>query len=782
MNTFDQPDLARALFEEIGDALFLLDPDTDRLVEVNPVATRLTGFSRAELLRVPATYLFRFEGAGGRERLRGAFTKTIAFHNQDGFLLRTRGDGAWIPVNLTVSRLHVRPKPLGLIIARDDQERRAAFNQTRRVEAELRKVLAGAPAALWSAERSPGPDVELGWQFRYVSPLLAKLAGRPADYFDHPLKWAEAVHPHDREAYRAALRKLLTGSDTEAEQVYRVRTPEGETRWVRDRLHMVRDQSGWPTRLDGCLVDVTEQHEAEDALRQNEQRFRALVEKSRDGIILMDEQGVIRYATPAVRLIHGFDPAELVGRHGFELIHPDDRPLARETLARVLASPGEAVPATLRGLTADGRVQVIETSACNRLVDPSVRAVVVNFRDVTERGRLEEQLRQVQKMEAVGQLAGGVAHDFNNVLTVILGNLETLRRGSGGDRDAILADTERAARRAADLTGQLLRFARRQPLRPAAVDVNELVRDGVDLFRRMTDPRVTIEFAPGPDVRPATADPDQVRQVLMNLCLNARDAMPDGGALRVGTADTAGLPAEAQVEEVRGGGYVRLSVSDTGVGMTPDVQAHIFEPFFTTKEPGKGTGLGLAVVYGIVRQHGGWVTCASEPGRGTRFDVYLPVTEAPVPSPPSLLGKGAGGLGSFGDPSPGPSPKRGGEKDPPLVLIADDDAAVRMLARMGLEAAGYRVAEAADGHAAVAAFRDGDRIGVVVLDSDMPGLTGHKAFAAIRELDPAARVLFASGRRSPDRDPPGPGIGYLDKPYTPNELADAVARLLGGSG
>ena len=391
MISSDQAELARALFEESGDALFLLDPETDRLIEVNPVALRLTGYTQTDILQFPATYLFRFESAGGLQRLRGAFTKTMVFHSQDGFLLRTRSD-AWVPVNLTVSRLHVAPKPLGLIIARDDRDRRQAFAQARRVEGELRAVLGGSPAALWSAERSAGPDVTAGWQFRYVSPLLARLAGRSADYFDHPFKWAEVVHPADREEYRLRLRRLLTGPESDVEREYRVTTPDGTVRWVRDRLQVMRDGSGRPTRLDGCLVDVTEQRQAEEALRQSEQRFRALVEKSRDGIILLDERWVVRYATPAVRLILGHEAAAVTGTDVFDLVHPDDREATRKRFARTLHRPGEDVPHTFRGLTSVGRVRVIEANACNRLDDPSVRAVVLNYRDVTERDAAAREL------------------------------------------------------------------------------------------------------------------------------------------------------------------------------------------------------------------------------------------------------------------------------------------------------------------------------------------------------------------------------------------------------
>ncbi|HSQ56294.1 MAG TPA: PAS domain S-box protein, partial [Gemmata sp.] len=754
MAALNQAELGQALFEESGDALFLLDPETDRLLEVNPVALRVTGFSRGELLEFPATYLFRFEASGGLQRLRGAFSKTVVFHGQDGFLLRTKEE-AWVPVSLTVSRLHLAPKTLGLIIARDDRDRREAFTQTRRVEAELRQVLASSPAALWSAERSPSPDIMTGWQFRYVSPLLGRIACRSTDYFDHPFKWAEAVHPVDRESYRVRLRKLLTGTDAACESIYRILSTEGNIRWIRDRLQVIRDTSGRPKRLDGCLVDITEQRQIEESLRQSELRFRTLIEKSRDGIVLLDERGAIRYATPAIRTVLGYDPTALTGRDAFELVHPDDLSATRAHLQHALSHPGEDVPLRLRALAADGSIRWIESNTCNRLDDPSVRSLVVNYhditdheaaaqalarqhalleglfasvpdlicykdrerrflggnpafvqfagrpiqelignscddvfhaewanrvravervvldtgetvrakewvsfpdgrqvlldlavsplqgadgipgglivtgRDVTDQHRLEDQLRQAQKLEAVGRLAGGIAHDFNNLLTVILGNLELVLCGAGGEESAaLLRATERAAQQAAHLTRQMLGFARRQPLKTTMLDLNAIVQEAVGLLRRTIDPRIIFHVPGNEDVWPVAADPVQIQQVLMNLCLNARDAMPEGGTLTIETANAKDARPPGGATRPAGG-FVRLRVSDTGVGMTEEVQARVFEPFFTTKDIGQGTGLGLAMVYGVAQAHGGWVECFSKPGAGSRFDVYLPRANLP---------------------------------------------------------------------------------------------------------------------------------------------------------
>jgi hypothetical protein len=392
---------------------------------------------------------------------------------------------------------------------------------------------------------------------------------------------------------------------------------------------------------------------------------------------------------------------------------------------------------------------------------------------VTEQDRLEEELRQSHKLEAVGRLAGGIAHDFNNLLTVVLGNLELIRTGAatGDDADELLAATERAARQAADLTKQMLGFARRQPLRTATVDLNALVRESLGLLRRTIDARITVHFTPAPDLRPVAVDPVQVQQVLMNLCLNARDAMPEGGTLTLETANVDTVPPGSEGSISDGSGlkgslreYVRLSVSDTGIGMSEAVRAKIFDPFFTTKGVGQGTGLGLAVVYGVAQAHGGWVDVTSAPSAGSRFDVYLP---RGITSEELIVSSGL----------PQHAPRGRGE----TMLVADDEAGVRDVARVALEMAGYRVLLAADGAEAVNVFRTAaSEIRLVVLDASMPHLSGRQVFEAIRRIDPTVKVLFASGYHGGGLLPEGspPNTAMLPKPYTPSQLASTVHDML----
>jgi CheY-like chemotaxis protein len=375
-------------------------------------------------------------------------------------------------------------------------------------------------------------------------------------------------------------------------------------------------------------------------------------------------------------------------------------------------------------------------------------------------------------------MAGGIAHDFNNLLTGVVGNLALVDLRPGDPNRALITAAEKAAQRAADLTRKLLGFARKNQLHVAPVRVGEFAREVIDILRRTFDPR--IEIAADLDTpTPVLADATLINQALLNLCLNARDAMPDGGRLEVRAepvvlrpADVAGLP------DARPGAFVRLTVADTGCGMAPDVRARMFEPFFTTKPIGQGTGLGLAMVHGIVRQHHGWVVCDSRPGAGTRFDMYLPQAGTAVPPPGSI-----GIPRSLGDRAPA-RPADAGTPPPPdgrtrTILLVDDEELIRDLGRSVLESAGYRILEATDGAEAVDRFRrDPAAVDLVILDLTMPRLSGRDAFRQLRALDPDVRVLFSSGYSADDLSDVAGALGLLAKPYRPADLVQAVREAL----
>ena len=369
-------------------------------------------------------------------------------------------------------------------------------------------------------------------------------------------------------------------------------------------------------------------------MSESEARFRALVEHGLDVITLLDESGQILFDSRSIARIMGYTPEERLGRRLHDYVHPEESGWIQQQFGYVLSHPGEVVKVEYRYLHKDGTWRWGEAIGVNRLNDPAVQAVVVNHRDISDRKafevalrRSEEQLRQAQKMEAVGRLAGGIAHDFNNVLTAIFGYVDLLldQLDEGDPKRADVLEIRGCAERAASLTRQLLAFSRRQVMQPRIIDLNTVVARLESLIARLVgeDIQLSVELSsPEPLV---VADPGHIEQVLMNLAANARDAMPEGGRLRIATRREEVLVVEAvQRPGLRPGSYELLVVSDTGTGMPDTVRERIFEPFFTTKDQGKGTGLGLATVYGIVKQSGGWVYAETAEGQGTTFVVYLP--------------------------------------------------------------------------------------------------------------------------------------------------------------
>ena len=507
---------------------------------------------------------------------------------------------------------------------------------------------------------------------------------------------------------------------------------------------------------------------AEAALRTNEQRFRALVEHSWDAIALFGPDGAILYGSPATTRILGYDLSEFVGRNALEMIHDDDRDAVVGRLTEAMANPGGRVDVAARVRHKDGSWRYLEGILTNLLDDPSVGAIVNNYRDATERRSLEQQVIQAQKMEAVGRLAGGVAHDFNNILTAIGGYTDLLLADLPLDdpRREDVDEIHRAADRAAALTQQLLAFSRRQVLQPKVVDLNALVSNVEKLLRRLLGEDVLLATALAADVGRVRADPGQLEQVIVNLAVNARDAMPTGGRL---TLETRNVDLDAAYaadhRSVVPGPYVVIAVSDTGTGMSADVQSHMFEPFFTTKEVGKGTGLGLATAYGIVKQSGGSIWVYSELGHGTTIKVYLPRVDEPAEPLGSSTPVDATSL-------------RGTE----TILLVEDEPSVRAVARQILARQGYVVLEAPDGQTALAMVDGGgSSVDLVLTDVVMPGMSGRGLADQLATRCPGLRVLFMSGYTDDAIVRHGmlePGLAYLQKPFRPDALVRKVREVL----
>jgi len=509
----------------------------------------------------------------------------------------------------------------------------------------------------------------------------------------------------------------------------------------------------------------------EDALRRSEMRFRAIIENVNDIIIILNTDGTRRYASPAMSRILGYTEEELLAGTTQDLVHPDDWPAVRELIGQVRGSPGTSVSGQARSRHKDGSWRIFDGVLSNLTDVPGIEGIVINLRDVTEQSTLEEELRQAQKMESVGQLAGGVAHDFNNLLTVIAGRTDFLLGSSNLDSEqqTDLGEIKRAAERAAELTRQLLAFSRKQLLQPRVLDLNRAMGEVEPMLRRLIGEDMQIRIIAGDRLGNVTADPGQLQQILLNLALNARDAMPSGGTITLRTANQTirggeGTAVGGNSTHIDPGEYVVLQVSDTGMGMDESTRRRIFEPFFTTKGQGRGTGLGLSTVYGIVKQSGAAISVVSAPGAGATFSVYFPRTDG------FALAQSAERDVA--------SPLSGTE----TILLVEDEPAVRNLVERVLNSRGYQVLSAGHGGDALqlAQARKGE-IALVLTDIVMPAMSGRELVDALRSTRPDVRVLYMSGYTDDEivrRGLHDPSMSFIQKPFTAENLALQVRKVL----
>lgn len=571
------------------------------------------------------------------------------------------------------------------------------------------------------------------------------------------------VHDGDRDRVRQALERLTRHGEP-ADVEYRVVTPSGLVKHVHARHEPVRGEGGEVVGMVGCMADVTERVQAGRRISAQAE----LIEKVHDAIIIRDLENRVIFMNRAAERLYGLRAEDVMGQDVDALVFQGDARVLEEVRRATLEHgswDGE-----LRQRAGDGREFVVEsrrTLICDADGRPQAQ-LAINI-DVTEKKRLEAQLLRAQRLDSLGILAGGIAHDLNNMLTPVLMAARVLRKNPPEDkRQRLLAALQSAAERGSHMVSQLVTFAGGTSDRAAeAVPIPRIVAEVRSILEPALPRCVVLRDSLAPGLWPVSGDPTQLSQMLLNLCVNARDAMPHGGTLTL-RAENRQLDGEAAAHdsEARPGPYVLLTVADTGTGIDPNVLDRIFDPFFTTKEPGKGTGLGLATVLGIVKRHHGFVTVGSQPGRGAQFTVYLPAcpggTEVREPEP---VPEGRAGEGQ-------------------LILVVDDEPALREATADALEVSGYRVLPAADGSEALTLFNHHrDQIQAVLLDMSMPGLDGAAVMRAMHEADCAVPVIASSGLRPAGRSAEAIAAcarAFLQKPYTDRQLLAVLGQVLAG--
>ncbi len=515
------------------------------------------------------------------------------------------------------------------------------------------------------------------------------------------------------------------------------------------------------------VQDISERLRADAELRESERHYRELYEKANDAIYTHDLEGNLTSMNEAGLRFLGYSHKELLGMNLAQLLPPEDEKQAQQMVQRKLAGDLTNTIYEVRVKTKDGQYLTAEISSTLIYQGGQPIGVQGIARDLTERKRMEEQIRQVQKMNAVGRLAGGVAHDFNNRLTAIMGFTDLLlkRTDKQDQRYYHLEQIKIASERATELTRQLLTFSRKQVLQPQVLNLNEAVSDWGNLVRVLLGENIEIQIILGSEVGLVKADPGQLEHVIMNLAINACDAMPTGGDFVIETTDLEISELQAQFNPaIPPGDYVRLLVKDTGCGMSEETVSHLFEPFFTTKERGKGTGLGLFTAYGIIKQNGGYIEVKSIEGEGTAFLIYLPVTHDAQAVHPTKATVAAALLHSE------------------TVLVIEDEPTVRELVSEVLESIGYTVLETTQGQEAIElAMQYTGQIDLVVTDVRMPGLSGYDVVEKLKVLRPQMRVLFMSAYTDDERvlaASPSSDFAYLQKPFTLEALAQRVREML----
>jgi PAS domain S-box-containing protein len=736
----------REVFNATADAIFIHDAATGRILRVNQAMLRMYGYSaEQEVIDLNADDLSANDPAFSRAETESRIRKALQEQQQmfEWRAKRKNGELFWVEVALRSSR--IGGQECVLAVVRDITERRRAEEATRENELRLRTMVQNAPAIIFILDRDGVFRLSEGQALAKLGLEAGEVVGKSAleMYQDTP-------------SVLESLRKALAGEPARA-----INELPGV---IFDTVYSpIFDPDGKPAGLIGIAIDITDRKRAEEA----QMLLATAVEQAAEAIVITDAGGTISYVNPAFEKITGYARDEVIGQNARMLRSgKHDAAFYRhlwETIAR-----GEVWTSRIFNKKKNGALYE-EEMIISPVFDSAGK--IVNYvavkRDVTQEVALETQLRQAQKMEAIGQLAGGVAHDFNNILTVIQGSASLLLNPQlkPAEKSDCSHQIIRAAERAAGLIRQLLLFGRKQVMQPVNLDLNEVVGGMTRMLKRILGEDIALRSDFASSLPPVFGDAGMIEQVVLNLAINSRDAMPGGGRLAIATGAETLDERQAQLNpDASPGPHVWLAVSDTGCGIPPENLPRIFEPFFTTKDVGKGTGLGLATVYGIIRQHRGWITVDSEPGKGSTFRICLPAA--------------AGARAGEKTPVHQQQLPRGTE----TVLLVEDDLPVRLLVGNLLQRCGYIVLQAESGAAALRIWwQHLEKIHLLLTDLVMPdGVTGRQLARQLQSEKPDLKVIYTSGYSAEAGEGPAliDGVNFLQKPYPSGKLAKTVRNCL----
>ena len=752
----------RSLRLGIPDTVMLLDPADGTIVDVNPQATRLTGFTPGQLT---GRTVFSLHTPAMAEKHRAALKRVRTVFSRYGPIEFLRRTGKAVPAEINARLLTLGGRGLILCIVCDISEQKRTEVKLAASEELLRIIVEGTLDMFFFVHDSAGV-------FTYLSPSVERITGFPPEHWKsrhRDFLTQNPINDKVREYADRALREGVSAPTYTCEVLH----ADGRPLLLEINEKPIFKE-GAVIGIQGVARDITEKIRLEHEILESRDTLNRILDQTPLAVMVFDAPGNLIDVNEAwLRLFGAAGKDEVIGKmnvHHSAIIRGMG---LSDGIAKVYRGEIVDVPAiTVDPKSAGSELPLngVERTVHLHMFPVLERNgglvnVVAMMEDVTERRRLEEQLMQSQKMESIGLLAGGIAHDFNNILGGILGYTSFVK-AQVPKEDKIyphLETIERSALRAAELTAQLLGFARGGKYVVGPLYINELVRETADLLRGTIETNIVMDIGLDASSPVIEADASQMQQVLMNLCVNARDAMPGGGELRITTTRLDAPDAFLRsVTDGRQEPFVRIDIGDNGIGIEKAIRGKIFDPFFTTKEKGKGTGLGLATVYGIVKNHNGFINVESEIGAGTTFSVYLPVVEKSAER----------------DLEVAPRPEGGQE----TILVVDDEETIRLLVRDVLEEIGYTVLSAGDGNQAVGLYKEkGAEIDLVILDMTMPGMGGRETFERLRELNPLVRAILSTGYSEDDRARQMLSMGvkaFVQKPYRIDDLASVVRRIL----